>query len=73
VRLPLLVISIEDDDYAPASAARGLYGKLTSAASTFETLALGAFGRRRVGHFSWAKTPLPVVERIRTWWSSATR
>jgi predicted alpha/beta hydrolase len=68
VRLPLLVLSVEDDDYAPASAARGLYGKLTSATSTFETLSLSAFGRRRVGHFSWAKTPLPVVERIRSWW-----
>jgi predicted alpha/beta hydrolase len=70
VRLPLLVLSIEDDDYAPASAARGLYGKLTGAAPTFETLALAAFGRKRVGHFSWAKTPLPVVERIRAWWSA---
>jgi predicted alpha/beta hydrolase len=70
VRLPLLVISIEDDDYAPASAARGLYGKLARASATFETLALGVFGRGRVGHFSWAKTPLPVVERIRSWWAA---
>jgi predicted alpha/beta hydrolase len=68
VRLPLLVLSVEDDDYAPASAARGLYGKLPRATPTFETLAPGAFERGRVGHFSWAKTPLPVVERIRAWW-----
>lgn len=72
VSLPLLVLSIEDDDYAPASAARGLYGKLTGAASSFETLALASFGRRRVGHFSWAKTPLPVVDRIKAWWSART-
>jgi len=68
LRLPLLVISIADDDYAPASAARGLYGKLERAASSFETLAPSQFGRPRVGHFSWAKTPVPVVERIKAWW-----
>lgn len=69
LRLPILVISIADDDYAPASAARGLYGKLEQAASSFETLAMSQFGRPRVGHFSWAKTPVPVVERIKAWWS----
>ena len=68
LRLPLLVISMADDDYAPASAARGLYGKLEQAASSFETLAPSLFGRARVGHFSWAKTPVPVVERIKAWW-----
>jgi len=69
LRLPLLVLSIEDDDYAPASAARGLYGKLESAASTFEVLPPSQFGRSRVGHFSWAKTPIPVVDRIKAWWT----
>lgn len=71
LKLPLLVLSIADDDYAPASAARGLYGKLERARATFETLALEPFGRERVGHFSWAKTPLPVVDRIRAWWTAS--
>jgi predicted alpha/beta hydrolase len=66
----LLVLSIEDDTYAPPSAARGLYGKLESAAARFETLPTQSFGRPRVGHFSWAKTPLPVVERIKAWAAS---
>lgn len=56
--------------YAPASAARGLYGKLEHAASSFEMLEPSQFGRRRVRHFSWAKTPLPVVARIKAWWSN---
>jgi predicted alpha/beta hydrolase len=67
VTLPALAVSIGDDDYAPSSAARQLYGKLVRARLEFAELPVAAFGRSRVGHFSWVKTPEPVVARVRTW------
>ncbi len=67
VSLPALAISIGDDDYAPPSAARRLYGKLARARVEYDTLKPDAFGRARVGHFSWVKTPAPVVARVRAW------
>lgn len=67
VELPVLAISIEDDDFAPPGAAEQLYGKFHSARLEYATLLPSAFGRPKVGHFSWAKTPAPVVERLQQW------
>jgi len=65
--LPTLAVSIGDDDFAPQAAALQLYGKLARAPLQLEALPPEAFGRARVGHFAWVKTPAPVVERIRDW------
>ncbi len=70
VRVPVLAISIADDEYAPPTAARQLYDKFRTAPLEYESIAPEAFGRPRVGHFSWAKTPAPVVARLKQWWQS---
>lgn len=71
VSLPVLALSIADDDYAPQSAARQLYGKLSRAKLEFVELRVEAFGLAKVGHFAWVKTPAPVVETLRAWVASA--
>lgn len=73
VQLPVLAISIDDDEFAPPSAARMLYGKFTNAKLEYESLTPERFGRKRVGHFSWAKTPEPVVARLKQWSQEISR
>jgi predicted alpha/beta hydrolase len=67
VTLPVFAISISDDEFAPPGAAAKLYGKFEGAKLRYESIAPQRFGRPRVGHFSWAKTPDPVVESLKNW------
>lgn len=67
VQVPVLAISISDDAYAPPGAARRLYDKFHTAPLEYASLGPERFGRPRVGHFSWAKTPAPVVARLVEW------
>lgn len=67
VQVPVLAISIADDEYAPPGAARQLYDKFKTAPLAYESIEPSRFGRARVGHFSWAKTPEPVVARLVQW------
>lgn len=68
VTAPTLAISVADDEFAPPSAARALYDKFSAAQRQYATLDPSHFGRPRVGHLSWAKTPAPVADRLSEWW-----
>lgn len=73
VTVPTLAISIADDEFAPPTAARALYDKFKAAPLQYATLEPSQFGRPRVGHFSWAKTPAPVADRLAGWWREVRR
>ncbi|MFH5211666.1 alpha/beta fold hydrolase [Antrihabitans spumae] len=61
LKLPVLSISIEDDDVAPASSAQHLYGKLPGADVT------AWHQSEPLGHNGWIRNPTTTVDRIETW------
>ncbi|MGQ0800468.1 MAG: alpha/beta hydrolase family protein [Pseudomarimonas sp.] len=65
VSIPLYVLTMRGDNFAPVTAARELAGKTPSAA-VFEHLEHLPDGRPP-GHFDWMKAPEPVADRVAAW------
>lgn len=70
LRLPVLAVSVEGDTYAPPSAVDHLCSRIPRARLTrwHHAPADGP-----TDHFSWAKRPAPIVDRIDSWWRTEAR
>jgi predicted alpha/beta hydrolase len=67
VRVPVLAVSLERDQYTPAPTVDHLVGKLTGAPVEREHYDGG------VDHFSWARSPTPIATRVATFASIVAR
>lgn len=67
VRLPLLALSLHGDALAPVEALAELLAKLPNADITHETLDGVATDTPWRRHFSWARKPVGVHERLARW------
>jgi predicted alpha/beta hydrolase len=67
VRLPLLALSLRGDPVAPPGALAELISKLPNAQVTLETLDGVATDSPWRRHFSWARRPTGVPERLAHW------
>ena len=67
VRLPLLALSLHGDPVAPPGALAELLAKLPNAEITHETLDGVAADSPWRRHFSWARRPTGVHERLSHW------
>lgn len=65
LRLPVLAVSVEGDTYAPPSAVDSLCSHIARAPLT-RWHYVPADGP--TDHFSWAKRPAPIADRIDHWW-----
>ncbi|WP_278262520.1 alpha/beta fold hydrolase [Nocardia sp. AG03] len=74
IDVPALVVALENDSMAPESGvddfARRLFAPGTATRWDYRTedVPPGASN----GHIDWVRTPQPVVDRIVTWWKTAT-
>lgn len=67
MREPALLISLAGDDFAPASAADHLAGKLPPDRVTRLHLDDAVYRDSRNAHFGWVKRPGPIVAAIADW------
>lgn len=65
--LPVLSISFEGDFLAPRGAARHLLGKMKQAHTTHFHLNPDDYGLKNNYHFSWARMPDFIIEKIMEW------
>lgn len=56
LRLPILAVSLSDDDYAPPAAVDGLLAIYSGARAEHRRLSPADFGRTRVGHFGFFRS-----------------
>jgi len=70
---PLLAVSFEGDSFAPLRAVKHLLGKMPKAQATHRQLAHADLGAHSVGHLSWVKYPVPVVDVISPWLESVVK
>jgi predicted alpha/beta hydrolase len=66
VRVPVLAVSLERDQYTPAPTVDYLVGKLSAAPVQREHYDGG------VDHFSWARSPTPIASRVATFAATVT-
>ncbi|MDG9668910.1 alpha/beta fold hydrolase [Hahella sp. CR1] len=67
VTKPVLAISFESDELAPAEAVANLYRKMPSAEVTHWRLTDADFGGACVGHFNWIKYSESLAQRVGDW------
>lgn len=65
LRLPLFVLSMHGDSFAPASAARELAGMTSGSAISEHLKAL--HNGETPGHFGWLRAPDAVADRVAEW------
>jgi len=66
IRLPVLAISVDTDQYTPPSTTELLVGKLTGAQVTRRHLTTAEAGAA-LDHFRWVRSAPAVVERVSAW------
>jgi predicted alpha/beta hydrolase len=66
LRLPVLAISFEHDNFAPARAMKNLLSKMPAAAAEHRQLLARDTGKT-LDHFNWVKHPEAVVPQIADW------
>ncbi|MDJ0842215.1 MAG: alpha/beta fold hydrolase [Acidobacteriota bacterium] len=67
MQLPLMVLNVKGDFFAPPAAVNHLCAKMGKAQITRETLQVSGESDGRSVHFSWAKQPGPVVDKLIGW------
>ncbi|NUT35870.1 MAG: alpha/beta fold hydrolase [Hamadaea sp.] len=70
--LPVLAISVDDDQYTPRATTDLLVSKLTGARLTRHHLTVAEAGAP-LDHFRWVKAPQAIVDRITAWLPATVR
>jgi len=70
LRLPVLAVRLRDDWLGPAASLDWLLGKLGPCDRTLELLEPQDLAGDPADHFSWMKTPAPVVTRLVDWFDA---
>lgn len=67
-RVPILAISIVDDDMAPQRAVQNLCAKFSTNQQVTELhIELDLYGDKNNPHFSWVKSPSTIIKQIESW------
>jgi predicted alpha/beta hydrolase len=70
LRLPIFALRLRDDWLAPKASLDWLLGKMPQSPNLVGVLAPDDLHGQPADHFSWMKTPAPVVQRLADWMDS---
>ncbi|MFR9729248.1 alpha/beta fold hydrolase [Saccharopolyspora sp. MS10] len=72
LNVPLLAVSLDDDEFAPASSVDHLAGKAAAATRTRRHYSCEIAGAAKLGHFAWVHTSGVLVGWIAEWARAAS-
>jgi predicted alpha/beta hydrolase len=67
LRLPIFALRLSDDWLVPAGSLNWLLGRMPKSPPTVGVLTAQDMDGQPADHFSWMKSPRPIVERIAQW------
>jgi len=72
LRLPVFALRLRDDWLVPKASLEWLLGKMPQAPNVVDMLTPDDMGGQPADHFSWMKSPAPIVKRIAAWITART-